>query len=322
MKSSRLRPSSTPRSFLLLLLLHLVALFLLSDDVDTRNGSTIISIFALAQEASSENNNSESKECTAGLGQDAVSDEEYHENDCNDQITHKITATSADLAGGDGCTDGMPCTTKDIFHHYNCESTLLSPDPLPIHEKSTWIKLREAYITTVGVENATIHVPIKEESGFHVPYYVTHSPANGRGVYAKYPISKGQKVWQGWNATSAYFKTGDEFRNFLNLVGNGVVCDLLIWCYPTFLDINKTIESLRIACDLDEGSLINEVDGNTVQNLEIYVNGTDEHLYANRDIEEGEELLMRYADFTGEGLWEKFGLESVWIEDGEVGFEG
>ena len=31
---------------------------------------------------------------------------------------------------------------------------------------------------------------------------------------------------------------------------------------------------------------------------------------------------MRYDDFTGGGLWKKFGLESVWVEDGEVGFEG
>lgn len=322
MNSSRLRPLPTPRSFLLLLLLHLVALFLLSDDVDNGNGSTIISIFALAQESPSENNSIGYKECNAGLGQDGVSDEEYQENDCSDQINLKITATSSDHSRGDVCTNGMSCTTRDFFYHYNCDSTLLSPDPLPIHEKSTWIKLREAYITAVGAENATIHVPIREESGFHVPYYVTHSPANGRGVYAKYPISKGQKVWQGWNATSAYFKTGDEFRNFLNLVGNGVVCDLLIWCYPTFLNITKNIESLRIGCDLDEGSLINEVDSSTIQNIEIFANATDEYLYANRDIEAGEELLMRYADFTGDGLWEKFGLESVWIEDGEVGFEG
>ena len=126
----------------------------------------------------------------------------------------------------------IPATQHNL-DHYNCDSTLLSPDPLPIHEKSTWIKLREAYITAVGVENATIPVPITEVSAFHVPYHVTHSPTNGRGVYAKEPISKGQKVWHGWNATTAYFKTGDEFRRFLHLVGDAVVCDLVsVGCLP------------------------------------------------------------------------------------------
>lgn len=79
-------------------------------------------------------------------------------------------------------------------------------------------------------------------------------------------------------------------------------------------------KSLWIACDLDEASLINEGNDSTTKNVGID-EGSDS-IYASRDIKAGEELLMRYDDFTGDGLWEKFGLESVWVEDGEVGFEG
>lgn len=324
--SSRLRPSSTPIYSLLFILVRLVlVLSLLLDGIGTKNGSSSTSIFALAKAVgSSENKIDHDVKSNVLLGTEeekgCVGGEEYQETG-GAHITN-LPTHYADGSGG-SCTDGMPYTTRDFFHHYDCESILLSPSPLPIYEQNTWMRLRKAYIA-VGVTNSTIHVPIKEESGFHVPYYVSHSPDSGRGVYAKEPILKGQKVWTGIGSQSAYFKTGDEFRRFLHLVGDAVVCDLLIWCYPTYWEMRENEKSLWIACDLDEGSLINEGDDITAKNIEISrLKGNDtDFLYASRDIEAGEELLMRYDDFTGGGLWKKFGLESVWVEDGEVGFEG
>jgi len=297
---------------------------LLLDGIGNKNGSSSVSIFALAKGVeSSENKIDHERKSNILLATEekgCVGGKEYQETG-GTHITN-LPTHNADGCGG-SCTDSIPYTTRDFFHHYDCESILLSPTPLPIYEQDTWMRLRKAYIA-VGATNTTIHVPIKEESGFHVPYYVSHSPDSGRGVYAKEPILKGQQVWTGIGSQSAYFKTGDEFRRFLHLVGDAVVCDLLIWCYPTYWEMRENEKSLWITCDLDEGSLINEGNDNTAKNIEIsrFKGNDTDFLYASRDIKAGEELLMRYDDFTVDGLWKKFGLESVWVEDGEVGFEG
>ena len=235
MKSSRLRPSSVlPLSslFLLVWLVLFPSLFL--DGTGTKNSSSSTSIFALAKAVKlSENESDREEKNNILLGTEekgCAVGKEYQET--SGAQTTTLPMRYADGCGG-SCTDGMPYTTRDFFHYYDCESILLSPSPLLlIYEQNSWMRLRKAYIA-VGAKNTTIHVPIKEESGFHVPYYVSHSPDSGRGVYAKEPILKGQKVWTGIGSQSAYFKTGDEFRRFLHLVGDAVVCDLVsVGCLP------------------------------------------------------------------------------------------
>lgn len=227
--------------------------------------------------------------------------------------------------------NGKPYTVRDFFYHYHCDSILANNRP--IHSKATWVNLRQAYVDVVGAEDSSIPVPVTSNSGFHVPIYIDHSKETGRGVYVKERVAKDELIWTGHGegSQSAVFDSIDKYREFLHRVDNDVVCDLLIWCYPTYEEEDKEDEdydeygqnSVDIGCDLDEGSFFNNAKTRNESNIyHLYKEGEEEcdenvSAYASRNIEAGEQLLAWYNDFSTEGLWERLGWEDVWFgEDG------
>jgi len=239
-------------------------------------------------------------------------DEYYYGGDKND-----VDAIKAQLlypSDGD-CFDydHELCLTSDFFDAYDCDTVL--SQPRPIHNESTWMLLRGTYIASVGAENASIQYPASTKSGYQVAVIVQETKMAGRGVYAAEDIAKGTRIWTS-RVQSAHFKTGQSYRHFLNSMGNDLVCDLLIWCYPIFLDDNDE-SSVHIACDLDEGSFVNHADGTNnfgcdteaVKEFE-HEGGCKENFFATRDIMEGEELRASYDEFAAGDQWSRFGLDT------------
>merc|ERR1711935_826390 len=104
--------------------------------------------------------------------------------------------------------------------------------------------MRTAYIAIMGLEEASID--LKYGSGIKVPFMVGHSPGRGRGVFATKDIPKGTLIWK--SQFTASLDEGMQFRKFLSVLPDDMVCDLIMWCYTSDEDIE---------CDLDEASLFN-----------------------------------------------------------------
>ena len=190
--------------------------------------------------------------------------------------------------------------------------------------------LRNAYRNVVGTEHSSL-APNDDLDGFGtVPVQAKMSDEKGRGVYAlDSTIQKGTLVWTSRHQ-SAQFTTGLQFRTFLASISEPMACDVLMWAYVHNIGTSKR-KRFRISCDLDAGSFINsaqfegaadndeteanigcidEFDDDYInENLSEYKDGgCPENLFALRDIEPGEEILCRYADFALKRGWKKFGL--------------
>ena len=181
--------------------------------------------------------------------------------------------------------------------------------PRVINKQSSWVNIRNAYNTAVGLEESTIQLPISEKNGFHVLIYVGQTPNAGRGVFATHPITKGTLVYTNLRQR-AVFKTGSPYRRFLSTLSNDWVCDLLSWCHVAYEDLDEKT-SARIICVLDEGSLVNSANGGDDLNLgrledAKYLCQGDcrMNFFATRDIDGGEELLASYGEYIESPAWD------------------
>lgn len=228
------------------------------------------------------------------------------------------------------------CTLEELEESRRCTEYTYNT----IHNESTWTHLRAAYVAVMG-EESTINATYR--SGIRVPFKIDYSPGRGRGVFAMEDISKGTLLWSGQEHTAA-LTTGKQFRQFLSVLPDVLVCDLANWCYTseetaTSGDVSPDDEEYKhvIECDLDEGecqrqvsdeniisfstlrsdysigSLINAYDVKEEHNLGCTddvvedLNLCSHNLYALRNIRKGEELVTDYADFST-ASWEDFGL--------------
>ncbi|KAL3939559.1 MAG: hypothetical protein SGBAC_005746 [Bacillariaceae sp.] len=204
-----------------------------------------------------------------------------------------------------GCGLSEKCSMAHIALSRGCKSYAF----VALRNETEWATMRSAYIATVGPRKASIQ--LSYGSGFRVPIKVGHSPGRGRGVFATTDIPKGTLVWA--SVFTATFEEGYQFRMFLSVLPDDMVCDLLFWCY-TFKDGRDHV----IACDLDESSLFNHADHGFEYNVgEIKVAeaqgeqkrkaGDVDSAFALRDIELGEELVTAYDEFHSFGF-EEMGL--------------
>jgi hypothetical protein len=200
-----------------------------------------------------------------------------------------------------GC-NSTHCDIRDIQSSRGCKNHAYTT----IHNQTTWVHMRAAYVAIVGPEDATLNLTYG--SGMKVPFKIGHSPGRGRGVFAAEDIRKGTLVWYGEN--TAAFTSGVQFRKFLASLPDVFVCELIHWCY-TSQDENKMPS---IECDLDEGSLFNTIDngaeytiGCSRSMVENYPRDCLDAAYALRDITAGEEFITNYDEFTAE-IWYHFGL--------------
>ena len=185
---------------------------------------------------------------------------------------------------------------------------------------------------------------VSYESGFFVPYYTGQVPGGvGRGVFTARPIAKDTLVWTA-DTNSARFTTGAQFRQFLLSIPTDLACDVLIWSYCLYIDDDDDDDDadsdeenannneqeerkLAIQCDLDDGSFVNTGDDTIYENYEEedFEDGElgvanigypehlrdlyeEENLYALRDIEAGEQILVNYGEFAVPEGWKEFGL--------------
>jgi len=178
-----------------------------------------------------------------------------------------------------------------------------------IHNETSWLHMRAAYIATVGPRQSTIKAVYG--SGMQVPYRIGHSPGRGRGIYATERIPKGTVVWKA--EYTAAFSTGIQYRRFLASLPDVLACDMMNWCYTSK---DKTSESVarHIECDLDEASLFNSFDERAEYTIGCHKSFVENYpedcltlVFALRDIEELEELVTDYNEFS-EAEWSHFGL--------------
>lgn len=141
-------------------------------------------------------------------------------------------------------------------------------------------------------------------------------PEKGRGVFATNTVKKGTLIWTSHKHYSARFPDAGMYRQFLRALPPDLACDVLLWSYVEDLGSPKSPQ-LIITTDLNDGALMNtqwydtDPEDNTGYVLEwsnTHPGNWKQNLFALRDIEVGEELLLYYGDFaTAEG-WEEFGL--------------
>lgn len=137
-----------------------------------------------------------------------------------------------------------------------------------IHDPDTWMGMREAYISVVGTEKATVELDDAWtfETAFRVPFEVRQSPGMGRGIFALQDVSKGDRLYD--FSQSAQFSRDSEFKEFLRIIQPELACDVLMWSYVQYFgegilsySSNALYESqkpfLRIVTDLDPGSFCN-----------------------------------------------------------------
>jgi len=199
-----------------------------------------------------------------------------------------------------GCDLSESCDLEDISESRQCGEAY---EFTAFRNETEWALMRSAYIAAVGPQQATLNMTYG--SGFKVPFKIAHSPGRGRGVFATEDIANGTLVWS--SEYTATFTEGEQFRKFLAVLPDDMVCDLIIWCY-TSLGIGKRNV---IECDLDAGSLINSYDDISEYNIAntniTYDTAEPDSVYAVRDIKAGEELVTAYDEFDTDN-YEVFGL--------------
>ena len=239
-------------------------------------------------------------------------------------------------------------TTDEFWEHLKCDDIFATTRPLHNESTWMLLRgayqgivgPRQSSIRVISQKNNNKRAnnSVNYKSGFHVPYYTGQVPGGvGRGVFAAVPIAKDTLVWTA-ETNSARFTTGAQFRQFLLSIPTDLACDVLIWSYCQYIDDDdggggddeKEEDSkwkLAIQCDLDDGSFVNTGDDTVYENYEEddFEDGElgaanigypehlrdlyeGENLYALRDIEAGEQILVNYGEFAVPEGWEEFGL--------------
>ncbi|CAJ1945167.1 unnamed protein product [Cylindrotheca closterium] len=271
-------------------------------------GSKLDLISEEEEEYDSEDEDSEAEEDEEG-----DSDGDGEERDTADYLGAGISSEAREIASrlGNSKEDGYPwmvkgcdlsedCTLDDIEDSRECGEEYEFD---AYRNETEWVLMRSAYIAVVGPQKATLKLTYG--SGIKVPFRVGHSPGRGRGVFATADIPKGTLVWQA--DFTATFTQGEQFRKFLSVLPDDMVCDLIMWCYTAVRTGGENV----IDCDLDEGSLFNSYDELSEYNLGnqkvSFANSDLDSAFAMRDIQAGEEFITAYDEFDTE-KYNSFGL--------------
>lgn len=195
-------------------------------------------------------------------------DDEDHNSELKDEVGDKIRQKAQEVASrietqeetseqAKSSIEGSPwmvkgCDLSDSCNLDAIEDSRKCGDDYEFdayRNETEWVLMRSAYLAVIGPHQASLNLTYG--SGFKVPIKVAHSPGRGRGVFAVEDIPKGTLVWR--SEFTATFTEGEQFRRFLAVLPDDMVCDLIIWCYTSMGAAKKNI----IECDLDEGSLVN-----------------------------------------------------------------
>jgi hypothetical protein len=166
--------------------------------------------------------------------------------------------------------------TREAWHEeLGCDKLTIRP----VHTPEIWIGMREAYISVVGQEKATVpsssslpsstsksssESSLKSslfKTAFQIPFEVRQSPGMGRGIYTLTDVKKGQLLYD--FSQTAQYRYANEFAEFLRIITPHLACDVLMWSYVQDLSDGYTDKMLndygpfRIMTDLDPGSFCN-----------------------------------------------------------------
>jgi len=174
---------------------------------------------------------------------------------------------------------------------------------------------------------------------FSVEVEVRSIPHTGRGLFAAQDISRGTLISRPVNALEFY--TEESFRDFVVYVlsrGSKFICDVFLWIYV----VKKSPTEYCVCIEADHTSLYNDGDWDAEEDPEKIELKEEEYecdtaegtckrtdrvlsdvnvgqlqftygcqeppVYALRDIQEGEELLMSYSDFSEPEGWSELGI--------------
>uniref|UniRef100_A0A7R9ZPW9 SET domain-containing protein n=1 Tax=Craspedostauros australis TaxID=1486917 RepID=A0A7R9ZPW9_9STRA len=211
---------------------------------------------------------------------------------------------------------------NDFWQVLDCKHA----DKVHIPTPETFLLLRQKYEEMIARHpNATSSIRNSRTtsdltgSGFVVDVAIEIAPKMGRGVFARQFIKKGTKVAD--DRYTAVFRTGDQYRDFLLNIPPQLACDVLVWAYATK---NPSVGN----CDLDENSLLNTAGRNAAVNvrerkflsIDSKADSDDSdsddvalELYATKDIQKGEQLIMNYGDFDCLTCWDDIGFKNPWV---------
>jgi len=244
----------------------------------------------------------------------------YADTQCSDSSTDTCADYDDDEDDEDFDEYGLPVDWEeydlnDFWEVFDCDEVFGSVRP--IHNDSTWMLVRGAYLGIVGHDGSSLGDNIFG-NGFVVPYKVAQTPNKGRGVHAAEFVKEGSLVWE--SHYTGCFEEEFDYKQFLVTIPYDVACDVIQWAY---VESSSDEHGLMMCCDLDEGSLVNtgthdyedfevfekkkDMKGEP-NNLRIVVGNDLSRMYAMRDINKGEELLVDYNDFAEMGGEEKIGI--------------
>jgi len=190
----------------------------------------------------------------------------------------------------DGCDLSTKCDLKAIKDSRDCDNMIFGNIP----NETSWKHMRAAGLAVLEDE---ADFEIDSGTTIKVPYIIAVDDVKGRGLYATEFVKKGTVVWE--PDYTAKFEDAGDYRKFLAVLPDEYVCDLLNWCYILH---DKEDDSHTVACDLDDGSLLNTANNDVEYNVG-HLKEKEEffsRVYAIRDIHPGEEFLTRYEDFETE----------------------
>ena len=201
---------------------------------------------------------------------------------------------------------------NEVVAKLSCKEVFQNSDN-PLSSIEDWTVLRYAYSRIVD-PTWTFDDPVPPTEGysFHEqyhdppPYVARMSPGKGRGLFASRRIREGELVHRGGNQGDVEFTGGgDGWRRYMFSLPRPLACQIASW---NWTQQTKEGGDLRHFVNLNIAALMNS--GGKRYKAESNVRPEPDRysmlLYAKRDIEEGEEILMNYGVY--ETSYKKVGL--------------
>ena len=191
-------------------------------------------------------------------------------------------------------------THREVEASLSCKEVHRNSDnPLPSIDD--WTVMRYAYARVVD-PRWTFDDPVPPTEGFSFheqyhdppPYVARMSPGKGRGLFASRRIKKGELVHRGGNQGDVEFTGGgDKWRRYMFSLPRLLACQIASWHWT---QQTKEGGDLRHFVNLNIAALMNTGGGGykVKENVRPEPDDYSMLLYATRDIEEGEEILMDY----------------------------
>ncbi|KAG7340796.1 SET methyltransferase domain containing protein [Nitzschia inconspicua] len=177
----------------------------------------------------------------------------------------------------------------------------------------TWNAIYRAYHATVDPNNELVSAT-EYQNSWKVPIEVKFQLPEGRGVYAKEFIPKGTMVWSSTSRNTATFLSPQDRREFIKYLMKDpktrhLACDVRNWVdvirppgMKTFVVCETFDEAVllntawgqnkKYQINLDSQSLSLSADNPDFDEYDCYEN---EHYFAARDIQAGEQFRIKYG---------------------------